>query len=164
MTAFRNSVFAFTLIGLVVLAAACATPTVAHDKASDTPADHYTTTLGIQGYSPVSYFTKGVAEPGSPLYPVTHEGVTYFVASPKQVALFEGDPEKYSPAYGGWCAFGAAVEDHFPTDPHSWKIVDGRLMFFLNNDEVDAKQLWNDDNEAELTKKADTFWANTHGG
>ena len=43
---------------------------------------------------------------------------------------FDRNPEKYIPAYGGWCAFGMSVSDKFPVDPTNFKIVDGRLMLF----------------------------------
>ena len=69
------------------------------------PADH----LGIQGYSPVSYFAKGKAEKGDPQYAVMYRGVTYHLTSPEQVKAFNADPAKYEPAYGGWCAYGCAV-------------------------------------------------------
>jgi len=125
---------------------------------------HYTVSLGIKGYSPVSYFTKGMAEPGSPEHAATHDDVTYFFTSPEQVELFEQNPEKYLPAYGGWCAFGAAVQNHFPVDPEAFKIVDGRLMLFLQNEQTDALELWNQKSERKLVREADDFWQRTHGG
>ncbi|MEM7680845.1 MAG: YHS domain-containing (seleno)protein [Planctomycetota bacterium] len=151
------------LIALLALSTfAVAQSALAHD-ASGQP-DHLTLTVGVKGYSPVSYFTVGQAEPGSPLHTAEHEGVTYFLTSAEQVATFNADPAKYAPAYGGYCAFGAAVEDHFDADPKTFKIVDGRLMLFLRNAEVNALDLWNDKDEAELVQKADAFWAETHGG
>jgi hypothetical protein len=42
------------------------------------------------------------------------------------------NPEKYVPAYGGYCAFGISVGKKFIGDPEVWRIVDGRL--YLNLD------------------------------
>ena len=38
------------------------------------------------------------------------------------------------------------------------EIVNGRLMLFLRNDEVDARELWNKESEQECVVKADRFW------
>ncbi|MEM0913850.1 MAG: YHS domain-containing (seleno)protein [Planctomycetota bacterium] len=153
------SAAAFTLIAAVAW-----TPAVAQStQAADTP-ENYTIQVGILGYSPVSYFTEGEAQPGSPKYTATHDGVTYFFTSAEQVDLFNANPHKYVPAYGGWCAFGAAVENHFPISPESFKIVDGRLMLFLHNDEADALELWNGKDEAQMVRQADAFWKRAHGG
>jgi len=127
-----------------------------------TVSKHYTIPVALAGYSPVSYIEHHAAEPGSAEFAAEHDGVTYFFTSNEQLSAFKADPDMYLPAYGGWCAFGMAVEDHFPINPHSFKIVDGRLMLFLHNDEVNALDLWNED-EAGSKQKADAFWNETHG-
>jgi len=118
-----------------------------------------TVALGLGGYSPVSYFTHDKPRFGSPKFQATHAGVTYLFADAKEKAAFVNNPDKYVPAYGGWCAYGMAVEGQFPADPTNYKIVDGRLMVFLKNEEVDTRQAWNEGDEAELTSKADAYYA-----
>lgn len=118
-----------------------------------------TTALGLAGYSPVSYFSDAGPHFGSPEFAADHEGVTYFFADASELETFNADPERYVPAYGGWCAFGMAVDNYFPVSPTLYKIVDGRLFLFLKNDEADALELWNAKSEAELTQEADEFWA-----
>ena len=78
-------------------------------------------------------------------------------------AMFDKAPEKYLPAYGGWCAFGMSVEDKFPVDPTNFKIVDGRLHVFLKNKNVDARKLWNQGRAKELTAMADAHWSKVSG-
>lgn len=46
--------------------------------------------------------------------------------------MFEVNPQKYLPAYGGYCAYGLGVGKKFVADPEVWKIVDGKL--YLNLD------------------------------
>ena len=116
------------------------------------------TRIAIQGYSPVSYIEKGVAEKGSPEFAVTHEGTIYHMTSAEQAERFKKEPEKYLPEYGGWCAYGMAIQKKLPIDPKSFKVVDGRLMLFLNNEKVDALELWNKEDENKMTMKADKFW------
>lgn len=115
--------------------------------------------VALDGYSPVSYFSEGRAEPGDPAFQVEHEGVIYYLTSAAQLKMFKEQPEKYVPAFGGWCAFGMSVEDKFPVDPTNFKIVDGRLLLFLKNPRVDAKALWDKSDERSLLPKADAHWA-----
>lgn len=119
--------------------------------------------VAIQGFSPVSYMTEGRAEPGRPQFQVEHDGVTYFLTSAEQVEQFRRDPMRYVPAYGGWCAYGMAVQDKFPVDPTNFKVVNGRLLLFLRNDNVDALMRWNSGDEAENLRKAAAHWKKVSG-
>jgi len=122
------------------------------------PEPHYTVKLGMSGYSPVSYLDQHKAEPGSPRFSAVHEGVTYFFVSDQQRMAFEKNPQRYLPAYGGFCAFGCAVDSEFVPDPTSFEIINGKTHLFLVNKEVDAKALWHDGDHDELIKKADAYW------
>ncbi|HRW51933.1 MAG TPA: YHS domain-containing (seleno)protein [Phycisphaerae bacterium] len=115
--------------------------------------------VALDGYSPVSYFTAGRAERGDPAFQAEHEGVTYYLTSAAQVEAFRKSPERYVPAFGGWCAFGMSVEDKFPVDPTSFRIVNDRLLLFLKNENVDAKALWDAGDAASLLPKAEAHWA-----
>ena len=56
-----------------------------------------------------------------------------------------------------------SVSDKFPVDPTQFRIVNGRLMVFLNNRNVNAAELWDDGDERELLKKAEAHWAKVSG-
>ncbi len=114
--------------------------------------------LALEGYCPVAYFAVNKPVRGKPAYTSSHNGVTYRFVSGDAKKAFDVNPEKYIPAFGGWCAFGMSVEDKFPVDPTNFKIVDGRLMLFLRNKNVDASVLWNQGNETELIMKSDAHW------
>lgn len=129
-------------------------PSRAYHSARNLPANG----VALQGFSPVSYFTKGRAEPGDPRFQVEQNGAIYYLTSAEQVEKFKRDPVRYEPAYGGWCAFGMAIQDKFPIDPTKFKIVNGKLLLFLNNEKVDALALWKKGNEAEYVGKADAHW------
>ena len=118
-----------------------------------------TTEIAIGGYSPVSYFENGRAEVGSPDHAVTHDGKTYHLTSASQAETFLANPEKYLPEHGGWCAFGTSKGEKFPVDPENFKIVDGRLLLFLKNDEVDARELWENENGQQCSTEADSCCA-----
>ncbi len=51
-----------------------------------------------------------------------------------------------------------SIQDKFPVDPTNFKIVDGRLMLFLKNRNVDALELWNQGDTDDLVTRADRHW------
>ena len=73
--------------------------------------------------------------------------------------MFETDPDKYLPAYGGYCAYGVAVGKKFVADPEVWKIFEGIL--YLNLDK-DIQSKWAKDIPGYL-KKADANWPEIRG-
>lgn len=119
--------------------------------------------VGLEGYSPVSYFTAGRAEKGDSRFAVEHNGVTYHLTSAAQVEMFKKNPGKYEPQCGGWCAFGMSIEDKFPVDPTKFRIVDGKLYLFLNNEQIDASMLWDQGDDHELVEKANKHWGKVSG-
>lgn len=119
--------------------------------------------VALQGYSPVSYLTEGEAQRGHAEFAAEHDGVTYWLASTEEAEAFKADPDRYVPAYGGWCAFGMSVSDKFPVDPTAFKVQDGRLLLFLRNDGIDARALWEQSVPRETKSKADAHWAEVSG-
>lgn len=118
--------------------------------------DTNTNLLGVQGYDLVSYQTAGKAMRGSGHNVAEHNGVTYQFSSAENKKAFEANPAKYLPAYGGYCAFGAAVGKKFNGDPEVWKVVNGKLYLNLDTD-IQAK--WNEDISGNISK-ADANWVN----
>lgn len=114
--------------------------------------------IALGGHSPVSMVDHDRAELGSPDHKVQHDGVTYYLTNADQRDAFMADPTRYEPAFGGWCAFGMSIDKQFRTDPTSFKVVDGRLLVFLNDLEVDALALWDQGDQDELMAKATTAW------
>lgn len=86
----------------------------------------------VHGYDVVSYQTSKRPVRGNGYFVVEHKGATYLFSSEENKAIFEKNPDKYTPAYGGYCAYGVAVGKKFDGDPEVWRVVDGRL--YLNLD------------------------------
>jgi YHS domain-containing protein len=129
---------------------------------TDTVVDHRNiddSAIALDGYSPVSYLEKGVAERGRREHSAEHNGVRYFFTDEGQRQRFLANPDRYAPAFGGWCAFGMSVGKRFRSDPTRFKVVDGKLLVFLNDIEVDALELWNKGEDRELMAKAEEEWA-----
>lgn len=110
--------------------------------------------LAIKGYDPVAYFTEAKPVQGSSQFTAQHLGATYYFSSAQHQSLFEGDPEKYAPQYGGYCAFGVSKEYKFDIDPQAWAVVDDKLYLNLNK-KVQVR--WTE-NRDELIVDADTIW------
>lgn len=85
----------------------------------------------IGGTDPVAYFTEHKPVQGSDQFTADYQGVTWKFASAGNRDLFQANPAKYAPQYGGFCAFGASKGFKVPVVPTAWKIVDGKL--YLNN-------------------------------
>lgn len=115
--------------------------------------------IALQGYSPVSYLDLGLAQRGNKTYKSEHEKVTYYFTSQEQKATFEKNPNRYVPQYGGYCAFGCYAGAKFRVDPTKFIVKDGKYFLFLNNVELDAKQLWLAEKDHKKLKGiADTNW------
>lgn len=113
--------------------------------------------IALQGYSPVSYVDLNLAQRGDKDYVSERGGVKYFFVNAEQKKVFDANPEKYMPEFGGYCATGIAVGAKFRVDPNKFLVDNGKLYLFLNSIEVDAKQLWMADKKG-MTKKANANW------
>jgi YHS domain-containing protein len=117
--------------------------------------DHQELNIAIQGYSPVSYFSRNVAEKGSPEFAVEYDGKTYLLTSQQQIEAFRENPEAYIPLFSPFCPYSLALGRQVGIDPTNFKIVDGKLLLFHNEGELDGLKQWNDHgNEQELLDRA----------
>ncbi|MEM1111927.1 MAG: YHS domain-containing (seleno)protein [Pseudomonadota bacterium] len=111
--------------------------------------------VAIGGYDPVAYFTEGAATKGSPEYSAEHGRATWWFANAEHRDSFIANPKAYTPAYGGWCAYGVAEGYAAETDPvNGWTIYEGRL--YLNWD-AEVAAAWNADRAA-LLEKSEAYW------
>lgn len=110
--------------------------------------------VAIKGYDPVAYFTMEKPVKGSSDFEYEWNGAKWRFSSKDNKQLFMEDPEKYVPRYGGYCAYGVAVNDLFDIRPEAWSIVDGKL--YLNKN-LDVRETWRKDIPGNI-KKADMNW------
>lgn len=129
----------------------------AQDKKSNNIDD---SKIALQGYSPVSYLDLGLAQRGNKQYKTVYEDIAYYFTSAAQKSAFDKNPEKYMPQYGGFCAFGVYAGAKFRVDPSKFIVSNGKYYLFLNDVEVDAKQLWLEKKETELVRVANNNWKN----
>ena len=96
--------------------------------------------VAIEGFDPVSYFVAGEPRKGKSSTREEVDGAVFLFESDANRAAFQEAPEKYTPAYGGFCAYGMRFGQRSKVDPHSWKIVDDRLYLLLNKGTM---TIWN---------------------
>lgn len=110
--------------------------------------------VAIKGYDPVAYFTQAAPVQGSQQYTSEHNGAIYQFASAQHKALFDGDPVKYAPQFGGYCAFGVTQEKKYDVDPTAWAVVDDKLYLNLN---AGAQRVWDRDRAGNI-ETGDSIW------
>ena len=108
----------------------------------------------LKGYDPVAYFTQKKAVKGAPRYKVSHQGATYYFSSAANLATFKGNPSKYAPQYGGFCANGMKDRHAVDIDPTVFFIIKGKLYVCAS---PDAEKEFRS-NERENIKNADRNW------
>lgn len=95
--------------------------------------------VAIRGYDPVAYFRQGGPMLGRAEFSVSHGGAVWRFANAENKAAFQADPQRYLPAYGGFCAYGTSRGYLVKIEPEAWSIVGGRL--YLNYD-LGIRKTW----------------------
>lgn len=118
--------------------------------------------VALAGYDVVNYFTDNAAKKGSSEYAMKHDGATYYFTSDEHKNMFSADPDKFLPAYGGYCAFAMGMKNAtVPSNPGTFKILDGQLYVFFNDlyegEKFNTLGPWNGD-EANIKEMADNNW------
>ena len=95
-------------------------------------ADNSYSAPAVQGYDVVTYQNAKRPVRGNGNYTANHDGAVYLFSSQANLDIFEANPDKYVPAYGGYCAFGVSVGKKFIGDPEVWRVVDGTTYLDLD--------------------------------
>jgi YHS domain-containing protein len=111
----------------------------------------------LKGHDVVSYFTDNKHALGSAQFASQYEGVNFYFASAAHKALFDKEPTKYIPQFGGYCANGVAYGIPWGGDADTWMIREGKLYIFGGQASKDgfevnvpgnmalANKYWNDE-------------------
>lgn len=116
--------------------------------------------LMLKGADVVAYFTQGRYVQGTPQHRSVYEGVNFRFASAEHKALFDANPKKYLPQYGGYCTNGIVYGIPWGGDADTWRMIDGKLYIFGGQGSMDAFEL---DIPGNL-KLADQYWASEVAG
>jgi YHS domain-containing protein len=111
-----------------------------------------------EGYDIVSYFNNNAKE-GSSKYEAIYNNVKFKFSSQENLNLFNSEPQKYLPQYGGYCAYALAVKaKKIDIDPETFEIRNGKLFLFYNSWGSNALESWLSESPHDLKSKADKNW------
>jgi YHS domain-containing protein len=113
----------------------------------------------INGYDPIAYFTQDGPVEGAADHTSVYKGATWQFSSADNKALFDGDPVKYAPQYGGYCAYAVSKGYTATTAPNAWAVEDGKL--YLNYSRA-VRVLWRRDIPGHI-KSANANWPKVLG-
>jgi YHS domain-containing protein len=109
----------------------------------------------LDGHDVVAYFTQGRHAMGQANIKSVYQEVTFRFATAEHKTLFDKEPTKYVPQYGGFCANGIVYGIPWGGDADTWKITDGKLYIFGGAGSKAGYLL----DEAGNRKLADQYWA-----
>jgi YHS domain-containing protein len=110
--------------------------------------------VAIKGYDPVAYFTQQKAVKGNDEFTLDWSGSKWKFSTKAHLDSFRLNPGKYTPQYGGFCAYGCSENHLAPTDPEAWTIIDQKLYL---NYSLKTRVVWLKDTLTRI-KNADQFW------
>lgn len=108
--------------------------------------------LAFDGYDLTTYRTGGEPKKGNENNTYWFEGRIFQFTSQENLNAFKANPEKYLPAYGGWCA--TAMAQGFTAAPNykMFEIQDGKLLFFEVKAFFNGRTQWQKDPEKNTDK------------
>ena len=146
------------LAAVVVSLAGCGAITAQNPSGSLRPvnavADGADAGVMLKGADVVAYFTQDKYVQGSPQFKSDYQGVTFRFSSAANKALFDQEPTKYQPQFGGYCADGMVYGIPWGGDADTWRMVDGKLYIFGGAGSRDAWLL----DEPRNLKLAAKYW------
>ena len=95
----------------------------------------------MKGADVVTYFTKNAYTQGKPSIKSSYENVTFYFSSAENKALFDKEPTKYLPEFGGYCANGIVYSIPWGGDADTFEMINGKLYIFGGKGSRDAFML-----------------------
>jgi len=154
----QNALFIRRLVPVLLLATLtfCA-------NAGEPVSKNILTGVAIGGHDTVAYYNIGDGEPhqaveGNKSWKVEWKGANWLFTSAVDRDRFAANPERYSPAYNGYCANALSLgEGLIKTDGTHWQIFGDRLYTFYA---ARGRDRWLNGNFENYRTVADNAWKN----
>lgn len=101
--------------------------------------------MAFDGNDLVSYFESETPVKGSEDFSYDYDGIHLLFSSDENRTKFKNDPDKYIPAYNGWCAIALTGGSFVRPDFNEYIIQDGQLLFFEVRAFFNGKTAWERD-------------------
>ncbi|MGA0023283.1 MAG: YHS domain-containing (seleno)protein [Burkholderiales bacterium] len=144
----RNLASRLVVAAILTMLSACTTINVVSDGDDSN--------LMLRGNDPVAYHMLNKATRGDPRIRAQHDGATYRFINEEHRRQFLASPQRYVPAYGGFCASGAPYALKANIGADTFKIVEGRLYLFGG---ARSRRHWEMDQEKNI-RLGDWYWEN----
>jgi YHS domain-containing protein len=109
----------------------------------------------LRGYDVVAMFTMpDKTLKGDAKFESKFQGAKYWFVSAENKTMFDANPEKYAPLYGGFCAVAVTEGNLRPVQVWTHEITEGSLVV---NHNAKAKGIW-DRRSGKKLKKANKNW------
>lgn len=112
----------------------------------------------MKGADVVAYWSPtpgaGGYKQGNPAIKSTFEKITFYFSSAENKALFDKEPMKYIPEFGGYCANGIVYSIPWGGDADSFVMLNGKLYMFGGAGSRDAFML----DPAKNVAMAEKYW------
>jgi YHS domain-containing protein len=158
MNKFSSLARVMSATALVVTLAGCGAMMAQNPSGSLKPvnavADAADSRVMLKGADVVAYFTQSKYVQGDVKFKSDFEGVTFRFSSADNKALFDKEPQKYMPEYGGYCANGIVYGIPWGGDGDTWKMIGGKLYIFGGQGSKDGFEV----DEARHLQLADKYW------
>ena len=110
--------------------------------------------LMLFGADVVAYITQNAYVQGTPEFSSNYQDVDFHFSSAEHKALFDAEPAKYLPQYGGYCANGILFGIPWGGNAADFRVVNGKTYIFGGAVSQAAFELELDKNIA----LADNYW------
>ncbi len=110
--------------------------------------------IALNGYDAVAFFKEAKPVKGNDAFSFKWKDATWLFSSQQHMDSFKQSPQKYEPAYGGYCAYGTSLGYKAPTQADTWMIVNQKLYFNYN---LKVKETW-DKNRDVYIDSANVKW------
>lgn len=114
--------------------------------------------VALREFDPVSYFNSSRPLKGNAKLYHNYKGITYYFVNGENLEEFKKSPDKYEPAYGGWCGYTVALSgERVKVNPATYKIINDKLHLFYNFNSDNRLLKWNKE-EKKLIASANRNW------
>jgi YHS domain-containing protein len=152
------------LVFATLLLAGCGAMTAQNPSGKYTPvnavAEGDEARVMLKGADVVAYFVSNKYQQGLPQFTSRYEDISFRFASAENKALFDKQPSKYLPEFGGYCANGLVYAIPWGGDADTWKMINGKLYIFGGQASKDGFEV----DEKKNLALAETYWKDEVAG
>lgn len=152
------------LVFATLLLAGCGAMTAQNPSGKYTPvnavAEGDEPRVMLKGADVVAYFVSNKYQQGLPQFTSRYEDISFRFASAENKALFDKQPSKYLPEFGGYCANGLVYAIPWGGDADTWKMINGKLYIFGGQASKDGFEI----DEKKNLALAEAYWKDEVAG